>query len=72
MSRSDNYRPSEQQISHHYTCVLCRKTFETDSQSSAPDCCGREMNFSGESYPANSDDWNEQRDPDGEWRERRY
>lgn len=76
MSR-DDYRPSEDQIYHHYRCNKCGRTTEIPSFYSPGDIsdgecsCGGYFDKIGESYPANSDDWAEQRDPDGEWRPRR-
>ena len=71
---NDNYRPSEQQIDHIYECEACHSTTEVCSIYGEPSqCrCGGHYRFVGESYPASSDEWDEQRDPDGEWRERRY
>lgn len=73
MSKSDYYRPSEQQITQHYKCAACNREHTVQGAYGVALChCGGEMIYQGESYPASSDDWNEQRDPDGEWRERRY
>ena len=72
MSR-DDYRPSEGQIRHHYKCQSCGRETEVESFSSVGRCgCGGEMAMIGESYPADSSEWDEQRDPDGEWRPRRW
>jgi DNA-directed RNA polymerase subunit RPC12/RpoP len=73
MARSDYYRPSESQIRHHYKCSTCGAETEIESCYSADAChCGGRMQFSGESYPADSREWNEERDTvDGEWHSRR-
>ena len=73
MSR-DDYRPSEAQVRHHYQCGSCHQEIEVESYYAAPTIChcGGEMWFAGESYPADSREWDEQRDPDGEWRPRRW
>ena len=73
MSR-DDYRPSEAQIHHHYRCDQCGSEVEVQSfyVASSRCGCGGKMIMTGESYPGNRDDWDEQRDPDGEWRPRRW
>jgi hypothetical protein len=73
VARSDYYRPSENQIRHHYKCDTCKAEIELMFGDSADTCpCGGTMRFSGESYPANSDEWDEERDTqDGEWHRRR-
>lgn len=73
MSISDYYRPSEEQINTIYKCDKCGREHEECSSYDVAKCvCGGNYNQVGKSYPANSDDWEEQRDPDGEWRNRRY
>ena len=73
MSKSDYYRPADYQVIVHYRCDKCGAETEQPSCYGVGDCsCGGQFIRNGESYPANSDDWNEQRDPDGEWRERRW
>ena len=74
MSR-DDYRPAEWQIRQVARCNQCSRESEYDSQQSLSGArcyCGGELIVIGESYPADSRDWEEQRDPDGEWRERRW
>lgn len=73
MAKSDYYRPSERQINHHYKCDSCRAEITLAYGDSADTCpCGGSMHFSGESYPASSDYWDEERDTqDGEWHQRR-
>ena len=74
MSRSDYLRPSEQQIRHHYKCGSCgrEQEFYSDQHVEGSSCyCGGFLTFSGESYPADSNDWDEERGRDGEWRQRR-
>lgn len=70
---SDYRRPSMGQIDNNYECRVCRSTREHPSMYAPPLCCGVEMIQTGESYPASSDDWGEERDTvDGPWRDRRY
>lgn len=73
MSKSDYLRPSANQINTIYRCASCGSEHEIEVwNGSVPVCCGANMQVSGESYPANSDDWEEERDTqDGEWRQRR-
>lgn len=73
MSRSDYYRPSERQVRHIYRCTTCRREdeFMSDQTVEGGRCpCGGALTFAGESYPASSDDWDEERGPDGAWRSR--
>ena len=76
MSRSDYYRPAQHQITNIYRCSSCRHEGEYLSDQfigdKCPSCGSDCFRLSGESYQADPDDWQEQRDPDGEWRERRY
>ena len=73
MSASDYYRPADYQITIHYRCNSCGAETEQESCYGVGNCsCGGQFVECGQSYPADSNDWNEQRDPDGEWRERRY
>lgn len=73
MANQDYYRPSQAQINTIYRCATCGSEMEVCSIYSADKCsCGGSLRECGESYPSSSDDWDEQRDPDGEWRERRY
>lgn len=68
-----DYRPADYQITIHYKCQQCGTEAEQESCYDIGNCsCGGEFMRCGESYPSNSDEWGEQRDPDGEWRERRY
>ena len=72
MSKSDYYRPSEQQIRNIYRCTTCQLEDEymADQSVEGGRCpCGGSLTFAGESYPASADDWNEER-VDGEWRSR--
>jgi hypothetical protein len=72
MSRSDYYRPSEQQIRKIYRCTSCRGESEymADQDVEGGRCgCGGTLSFAGESYPGDSNDWDEER-VDGEWRRR--
>lgn len=75
MSRSDYYRPAEYQIRDIYRCTSCgaENEYHHDQAVEGTSChCGGRLTKMGESYPADPDDWDEQRDPDGEWRQRRY
>jgi DNA-directed RNA polymerase subunit RPC12/RpoP len=75
MSRSDYYRPAEWQIRKIYRCTSCRSENEymADQHVEGGRCpCGGTLTYAGETYPADSNYWEEQRDPDGEWRSRRY
>lgn len=70
---NDNYRPSQAQINDIYECDRCGQSLELNSGYSPGRCsCGGTYTQVGESYPADSSEWGEQRDPDGEWRERRW
>lgn len=73
MSKSDYLRPSANQINTIYRCAYCGSEHEIEGwNGTVPVCCGTSMQVSGESYPATSDDWEEERDTqDGEWRQRR-
>jgi hypothetical protein len=71
MSRSDYQRPSQQQIDNIYTCPVCQRETTHPSYYAPPTCCGLPMNYVGESYPSDPEEWNEVRDTqDGEWYER--
>ena len=73
MSISDYYRPADYQINNIYRCDTCGNEIEQPSCYDVGNCsCGGSLIQCGESYPADSSEWDEQRDPDGEWRERRY
>jgi hypothetical protein len=68
---NDYRRPSDYQIDIIYVCGNCRRETTHPSIYAAPECCGTPMNQLGESYPANSADWDEERDTvDGDWRNR--
>lgn len=75
MSRSDYRRPADYQINHHYKCRSCSREIEIQSFYAPPKvcrACGQGLEFVGESYPANSDDWDEERDNvNDEFRNRR-
>jgi hypothetical protein len=60
---NDYRRPADYQIKHHYTCVACGEGVETESCYGAPMLCpcGGRYEFSGESYPADSQEWDEER-----------
>lgn len=72
MSKADYYRPSERQVHSFYRCKTCgsETEFMSDQTVEGGRCpCGGVLTFAGESYPASSDDWDEER-VDGEWRRR--
>lgn len=70
----NNYRrPADYQITHFYRCTQCGHEEEVQSFYAGPESCycGGHMQFAGESYPASSEEWDEERDTqDGEWRRR--
>lgn len=75
MSYSDYYRPAIHQIRQIAQCSQCAREYEffADQCLDNAKCqCGGLLCVIGESYPANADEWEEQRDPDGQWRERRW
>lgn len=69
----ENRRPAEYQIRNHFKCDSCQNEIEVTAGNTATRChCGGTYQFAGESYPASSDDWDEERDSEyGEWRQRR-
>ena len=70
---SDYYRPSMGQVRNIYECDRCGAEMELESMyDPAPCSCGGRFEQSGESYPADPSEWDEQLDPDGVWRERRW
>ncbi len=73
MSASNYFRPADYQINDHYKCSSCGAATEQVSIYGVGQCeCGGSFVKVGESYPASSDDWDEERDTqDGEWRRRR-
>jgi hypothetical protein len=75
MSRSDYRRPADYQIRQIAKCQSCgaENEYMNDQQVDGGRCsCGGTLRVVGESYPSNSDDWDEELDRDGEWRQRRY
>ena len=69
---NDYYRPAEYQINTVYRCASCGSEIEIQSGYCASKCtCGGNYEEVGETYPSNSDDWDEERDERGEWRQRR-
>lgn len=71
MSKSDYYRPAAYQIIEHYRCSGCGREIEVESVYAPALCCGMYPQKTGESYPASSDDWDEEKGRDGYWRQRR-
>jgi DNA-directed RNA polymerase subunit RPC12/RpoP len=75
VSRSDYYRPASWQVRNIFRCTTCgaENEYMADQHVEGGRCgCGGRLTKAGESYPADADEWAEQRDPDGEWRSRRY
>ena len=74
MSRSDYLRPANYQIHQIAKCGSCgiESEYADDQQVDGGRCmCGGSLRVIGESYPASSDDWDEERDTqDGQWRRR--
>ena len=62
---NDYRRPAEYQITKHYVCAKCgdEQTVEGGFSAHMP-CyrCGGFVVYSGESHPADSADWHEERD----------
>ena len=51
-------KPADWQINNIYKCCECGKECEMPSDFSEPTCdCGGQMFKSGESYPANQEEW---------------
>jgi DNA-directed RNA polymerase subunit RPC12/RpoP len=75
MSRTDYLRPAWYQVQQVARCGTCGREadFSADQAVDGARCtCGGRWSVIGESYPASSDDWDEERDRvDGEWRPRR-
>ena len=75
MSRADYYRPADYQIRQIAKCNSCGNESEymNDQVVDGGRCpCGGRLSIIGESYPASSDDWDEERDSCGDaWRQRR-
>lgn len=71
---TDYRRPAAYQIRQTAQCNTCHRTAEFDSYQrvDGESCsCGGRWLVTGESYPASSEDWDEERDRvDGEWRQR--
>ena len=61
---TDYRRPADYQINNHYHCAQCGLKTVTASIEAAPErCyCGGYLEYDGESYPADSADWDEYRD----------
>jgi len=60
---SENKRPADYQVMDIYECATCGAESEQVSVYGAGHCmCGGSFVKVGESYPASTDDWDEQRD----------
>lgn len=64
MAKSDYRRPADYQINEHFRCRSCGRETEQPSIYGKPETCscGGPLDYIGESYPASSDDWHEERD----------
>ena len=73
MSRSDYLRPAPYQVKNIWTCAACGRQTEMDSDYGVGPCdCGGTLVLSGESYPADPSDWDEERDSvNDDWHRRR-
>jgi hypothetical protein len=74
VSRSDYRRPADYQVRQIAKCSACGREGEymNDQQVDGTRCrCGGSLQVIGESYPADSEEWDEERDTqDGQWRRR--
>ena len=70
---NDRYRPADYQVNDVYRCESCGKSIEIAQLYSVTNCdsCGGHYRKTGESYPADVEDWDEERYPDGQWGQRR-
>ncbi len=64
MAKSDYRRPADYQINNVFKCSSCGHESEHSSVNVAPQgcSCGGLLQQIGENYPADSDDWHEERD----------
>lgn len=69
----ENRRPAQYQIHNHFRCTSCNREIEVAGDQTATTChCGGRYESAGESYPASSEDWDEERDNEySPWRQRR-
>lgn len=68
---NDYRRPADYQVRNVYRCETCKKEVEVESCYAGPtNCiCGGFYEHAGETYPANSEDWHEERDNvNDDWR----
>ena len=70
---NDYYRPAPYQINNIWECRSCGAEVEMESAYSPGQCdCGDSFVCTGESYPADRNDWDMERDsPYDDWRYRR-
>lgn len=65
------FRPAEYQVDKIFRCQKCRNEITVGFQEHYDTCaCGGQYDECGESYPADSNEWDEERGPDGDWRRR--
>lgn len=73
---TDYRRPAAYQIRTVATCDMCSRQAEFDSYQTVDgeSChCGGRLRVTGESYPASSEDWDEERESvNGDWHQRRW
>lgn len=70
---NDYRRPSQDQVFTVYQCQSCQSEEKVESWNAHhPSCCGIRMSNVGEEYPADSGEWNEERENvNDEFRDRR-
>lgn len=58
----DHLRPADYQINNVFRCTTCHRETEISSIYDVGRCgCGGDMELIGETYPANSAEWDEER-----------
>ena len=63
MAKSDYLRPSDDQITILYQCSSCKKEYELPQFFSPAPCrCGGNLTECGMSYPADADEWDQERE----------
>ena len=69
MPKSDYFRPASYQIKRIYRCKRCGHEQEIGPQMRAQmpcPCCGGFVEFVGEAYPGDADEWDEVK-VNGQW-----
>lgn len=68
---NDRFRPADYQVNVIYRCDSCGQEIEQVSIYGVINChCGGRLVQVGESYPSDPYEWDEERDPDGQWHRR--